>query len=56
VYRVEDDILYVTVISVGKRDRLKVYKKARHRMPPNNHQKMSSAFIDVLEKRNIDVL
>jgi len=33
VYRVEDDILFVTVIGVGKRDRLKVYKKARSRMP-----------------------
>jgi mRNA interferase RelE/StbE len=33
VYRVEDDILYVTVIAVGKRDRLKVCAKARHRMP-----------------------
>jgi len=33
VYRVEDDILFVTVIAVGKRDRLQVYTKARHRMP-----------------------
>jgi len=33
VYRVEDDILYVTVIAVGKRERLKVYEKARNRMP-----------------------
>ena len=33
VYRVEDDILYVTVIAVGKGERLKVYEKARHRMP-----------------------
>ena len=33
VYRVEDDMLYVTVIAVGKRERLKVYEKARHRMP-----------------------
>ncbi|MCL1940200.1 MAG: type II toxin-antitoxin system RelE/ParE family toxin [Desulfovibrionaceae bacterium] len=33
VYRVEDDIIFVTVIAVGKRDRLKVYEKARHRMP-----------------------
>jgi len=33
VYRVEDDILFVTVIAVGKRDRLKVYKKAHGRMP-----------------------
>jgi mRNA interferase RelE/StbE len=33
VYRVEDDILYVTVIAVGKRERLKVYAKAHRRMP-----------------------
>ena len=32
VYRVEDDILYVTVIAVGKREHLKAYEKARHRM------------------------
>ena len=32
VYRVEDDILYVTVIAVGKRERLKAYAKARRRM------------------------
>ncbi len=31
VYRVEDDILYITVIAIGKRERLKVYGKARHR-------------------------
>jgi mRNA interferase RelE/StbE len=33
VYRVEDDILYVTVIAVGQRERLKVYATARRRMP-----------------------
>lgn len=33
VYRVEDDILYVTVIAVGKRERLKIYATARRRMP-----------------------
>ena len=33
VYRVEDDILYVTVIAVGKRERLKVYAQAHSRMP-----------------------
>jgi mRNA interferase RelE/StbE len=33
VYRVEDDILYVTIIAVGKRAHLKVYAKARHRTP-----------------------
>jgi hypothetical protein len=31
---VEDDILYVTVIAVGKRERLKAYVTARRRMPP----------------------
>jgi len=31
VYRVEDDILYVTVIAVGKRERLLVYAKAHRR-------------------------
>ena len=33
VYRVEDDILYVTVIAVGKREHLKVYETAHRRMP-----------------------
>ena len=33
VYRVDDDLLYVTVIAVGKRERLKVYAKAHSRMP-----------------------
>ena len=32
VYRVEDDIVYVTVISVGKRERLHVYKNAQSRI------------------------
>jgi len=32
VYRVEDDILHVTVIAVGKRERLHVYAKTHHRM------------------------
>ena len=31
VYRVEDDIVYVTVISVGKRERLHVYRNAQNR-------------------------
>jgi mRNA interferase RelE/StbE len=35
VYRVEDDILHVTVIAVGKREGLKVYDTARCRMPSN---------------------
>jgi len=29
----EDVVLYVSVIAVGKRERLKVYEKALHRMP-----------------------
>jgi mRNA interferase RelE/StbE len=32
IYRVEDDILYVTVIAIGQRERLKVYAQARHRL------------------------
>ena len=35
VYRVEDDILHVTVIAVGKRERLKAYATAHRRMPPD---------------------
>ena len=31
VYRVEDDIVFVTVIAIGKRDKLKVYKVANDR-------------------------
>ena len=31
VYRVEDEILFVTVIAVGKREHLKTYEKARRR-------------------------
>ncbi|MBQ9451980.1 MAG: type II toxin-antitoxin system RelE/ParE family toxin [Desulfovibrio sp.] len=32
VYRVEDDILYVTVISIGKRERLSAYIAAASRL------------------------
>jgi mRNA interferase RelE/StbE len=32
VYRVEDETVFVTVISVGKRDRLKVYDTAKSRL------------------------
>ena len=32
VYRVEDEIVFVTVIAVGKRDRLKVYETAKSRL------------------------
>ena len=32
VYRVEDDIVYVTVLSVGKRERLYVYRNAQNRL------------------------
>ena len=32
VYRVEDDIVYVTVISIDKRERLLVYQNAKNRM------------------------
>jgi len=32
VYRVDDDIIYVTVVAVGKRDKLWVYSQARDRL------------------------
>lgn len=32
VYRVEDETVFVTVIAVGKRDRLKVYETAKLRL------------------------
>ena len=32
IYRVEDDILYVTVIALGKRERGTVYDTAQNRM------------------------
>ena len=32
VYRVEDEIVFVTVIAVGKRDRMKVYATAKSRL------------------------
>jgi mRNA interferase RelE/StbE len=33
VYRVDDDVLYVTVIAVGKRDMNQVYETAHGRIP-----------------------
>ena len=32
VYRVDDDIVFVTVIAVGKRDKLKIYDAAKSRL------------------------
>jgi mRNA interferase RelE/StbE len=32
VYRVDDEIVFVTVIAVGKRDRMKVYATAKSRL------------------------
>jgi mRNA interferase RelE/StbE len=32
VYRVDDDVIFVTVIAVGKRDKLKVYDAAQCRL------------------------
>lgn len=32
MYRVEDDTIFVTVIAVGKRDKLKVYDMAKSRL------------------------
>lgn len=31
VYRVDDDIVFITVISIGKRERMAVYQSARQR-------------------------
>ena len=33
VYRVDEDIIFVTVIAVGKRDKLRVYTAAQDRLP-----------------------
>ncbi|MDP1765673.1 MAG: type II toxin-antitoxin system mRNA interferase toxin, RelE/StbE family [Methylotenera sp.] len=32
VYRVDDDVVFVTVIAVGKRDKLKIYDTAKFRL------------------------
>lgn len=32
VYRVEDEIVFITVIAVGKRDKMKVYNTAKSRL------------------------
>jgi mRNA interferase RelE/StbE len=32
VYRVDDDVVYVTVIAVGKRDKLAVYGAVKNRL------------------------
>jgi len=34
VYRVDDDVVFVTVIAVGKRDKQKVYETAQTRLTP----------------------
>jgi mRNA interferase RelE/StbE len=34
VYRVDDDVVFVTVIGVGKRDKQKVYEAAQSRLRP----------------------
>lgn len=34
VYRVNDDVVFVTVIGVGKRDKQKVYEAAQSRLRP----------------------
>jgi len=31
VYRVEDDVVFVTIVAVGKRDKFKVYESAQSR-------------------------
>lgn len=35
VYRVDDEVVFVTVIAVGKRDRQKVYEAAQSRISPD---------------------
>ncbi|MDO8788624.1 MAG: type II toxin-antitoxin system RelE/ParE family toxin [Sulfuritalea sp.] len=35
VYRVDDDVVFVTVIGVGKRDKQKVYEAAQSRLRPD---------------------
>lgn len=32
VYRVDDDVVYVTVIAIGKREKLDAYNKAKKRL------------------------
>ncbi|MEO7159653.1 MAG: type II toxin-antitoxin system RelE/ParE family toxin [Polaromonas sp.] len=32
IYRVDDDVVYVTVIAVGKRDKNQVYETAKNRL------------------------
>lgn len=32
VYRVDEDVVFVTVIAVGKRDKLKIYESAKDRL------------------------
>lgn len=34
VYRVDDELVFVTVIAVGKRDKQKVYEAAQSRLSP----------------------
>jgi len=34
IYRVDDDVVFVTVIAVGKRDKQKVYETAQTRLTP----------------------
>ncbi len=33
IYRVDDDVVFVTVIAVGKRDKQKVYEAAQAHLP-----------------------
>lgn len=32
VYRVDDDVVFVTIIAIGKRDKLKIYDQAKSRL------------------------
>ena len=39
IYRVDDDIVYVTVIAIGVRDKLKAYSAAKKRLIQNQSEK-----------------
>ena len=36
IYRVDEDVVFVTVIAVGKRERNQVYNRARDRLEPDD--------------------
>jgi mRNA interferase RelE/StbE len=48
VYRVDDDVLFVTVIAVGRRDRSQVYETAKTRFEQPVHDEQGSSVISSL--------